>query len=227
MVSAATRAGLTFLPVGQMAVGPAGRRRPARSARGGASAPRRPPATQTSVAPPASCASFRVARHELEQATGSNQLLRPDRSHGPELLPDVFADKARRRQHQRGRGDGHHEEHVLQRPAIDQRCAAVVEGRQPRCRVRKVQLQPDEGDEEPDHQQEAQEAGVLRRAHPARKQVAHGRHQQPQRNERQRGSGQVASVERQPADRRRQRRQPQGHHRHDDRRGGQPAAQWT
>src|SRR5260221_7232094 len=63
-----------------------------------------------------------------------------------------------------------------------QRRAIVVKGGEPLRRIRQVQLWPHEGDEEPEHQQEAQEAGVYRRAQPAGEQVAQGRRQQSKRN---------------------------------------------
>ncbi len=78
---------------------------------------------------------------------------------------------------------------------MQQRRPIIVEGGEPQHCIRPVQIWANKADEEPDHQQKAQESGVYRRAQPAREQIADGSHQQPQWNHRERGRGQVAPVE--------------------------------
>ena len=86
-------------------------------------------------------------------------------------------------------------------PTIDVTCIRATgvcrSSRRPiaQRRVRQLQLRPDEADEEPGRQQEAQQSGVGRGSQPAGRHVADSCDQQAQRDHSQRRRRQVAHIE--------------------------------
>src|SRR5947207_878754 len=71
-----------------------------------------------------------------------------------------LAGEPQRPQDQRDRPHNHHHRDVGELQAVEQRSAVVVEGGQPERRVRPLQVRPDEADEEPGGEHEADQARV-------------------------------------------------------------------